>query len=421
MFRKLMIEKGSYALMDKVVLAVTSFLYIIISARILPVDEYGALMLVISIYSFLILFGELGTGSALIKYGAERKDIKEVLSNTLFVKLIGAFVFSLLSVLLVLVLPGYFRTPQLYGLLALLPFFITGTILSTFFKQTLQSKHEFKRILMIDIIGLGAMVVLLVTLGTMGIIESSIHILMILAAVQFTTAVWGYRLSRPVLSFDKRLDMRWLAKLTRFGMYATIGSLGSIMYTRMDIIMLGIFLGSTSVAIYSSASVIAITVFIIPQAASMVYFPMVSRISVSKSQTRYATIRSLYFKSVGTVLLITVPMSLVFILFPEKILYLLFQDKYLASAPVLRVLALWGIIRPWGNLSGAALEGLGKPNVNATLIWVATILNVTGNYILIPRMGAIGAAVASVIAFSISTPISMAYFFKITKQDNEAR
>ncbi len=416
MFKRLVLEKGVYALLDKIVLALIGFLSIFLAARIIPQPEYGALMLSLSIYAFLILFGELGTGSALVKYGAEREDMGAVAINALFVKVLGALLFSFISVLLSSLLPDILHSPQLHTLLLIMPLLIAATIFNTFFKQLLHAKQQFKHLLCIDAAGLGTMLLLFLLLTHFHLMNSALNVLFILIATHVVSMLFGIFILRPFFHIRGELNTYWLSKITRFGSYATVGALGSMMYTRTDMLLLGYFLGAGSVAVYASAWTIANAMYIIPQAASMVFFPLVSRMSISNRTDRHQLMRSVYIKSVGTVLLITVPLSLLFLLFPEMILHLLYKEKYLTAAPVLQVLALWGIIRPWGNLAGAGVEGMGKPNVNALLIWLATVLNLSGNILLIPRMGAVGAALASVIAFSVSGPICVCYFYYLTRQ-----
>ena len=412
--KDILLRKGPYALLDKATVALIGFVYVILSARMISETEYGALMLAVSIYNFLILYSDSGTGNALIKYAAEGRERERVLSNAFRIKMVSAAIVSVLSIIFAFTLPSFFHIPELFPLFLYMPVLIFSMILNTFFKQGLQAEYRIREILLVDLLGLAVISVLFALFSLTGLLKSALHVMFILSIANLSSAAYGLKLSgyRP----EWMKDPEWHRKIGRFSLFSSASSLGSILYTRTDMIMLGIFLGAVGVAEYSSAWVLASAVYLIPQAAYMVVFPAASELSVKGRKREMST---LYWKGVGYSLALSVPASLILMLFPEQILNLIYSGRYMDSADVLRVLALWGIIRPFGNITGAFIEGMGKPHVNASIIWITAGVNVVANSVLIPIFGVVGAAYASIISFLIGAPVGMIYLFSHIRRDGK--
>ncbi len=407
--KDVLLKKGPYALLDKATIALIGFVYVVLSARIISTEEYGALMLALSIYNFLILYSDSGTGNALIKYGAEGKEREKVMGSAFRIKLLSAAAVSFLSIAFAFMLPSVFSSPQLFNLFLYMPVLIFSMILNTFFKQGLQSEHRIREIFFIDFLGLIAMAVFFMVFGYLGILHSSLQVIVILSMVNFISALYGMRLAPHAISRICRIrDRLWERKILRFSAFSSVSSLGSIIYTRTDMVMIGIFLGTAGVAVYGSAWMLASAVYLIPQAAYMVVFPAASKLSFEGKENE---MKRLYWKGVGYSLALSIPASLILILFPERILSVIYAGRYTESAYVLQILAIWGIIRPFGNIAGAFVDGMGKPHINAMVIWITAGINVVANIFFIPKYGVIGAAYASILAFMIGAPLSMAYVF----------
>lgn len=412
-FKQILLKKGFFALMDKATVALIGFVYVVLSARIISTEEYGALMLALSIYNFLILYSDSGTGNALVKYAAEGREREKILGNAFRIKMLSLAAVSVLSMVFAFTLPEIFRTPQLFSLFLFIPVLMFSLVLNTFFKQLLQAEHRIKEIFYVDFTGLLTMSFLFFMAFEVRLLKGALDVLLILAITNLISAFLGFYLSKYMPAMEK--DRKWSKKILRFSNYSSLSALGSIIYTRTDMIMLGLMLGAPAVAVYGSAWILASAVYIIPQAIYMVIFPMASKMS---SERREREMPGLYWHGVAYSLSLSIPASLILIFFPYQVLSIVYGGRYMESAYVLQVLAFWGIIRPFGNLSGAFIDGMGKPRVNANIIWMTAGINVIANLILIPIYGVAGAAYASIIAFSVGAPVGMGYFFSRVREMN---
>jgi O-antigen/teichoic acid export membrane protein len=111
----------------------------------------------------------------------------------------------------------------------------------------------------------------------------------------------------------------------------------------------------------------------------------------------------------------TLPIFIIFFLFPELIISAIVGPNYLPSANVLRILSLAFITGNFAGPCGATLLVLGKPRfIMFTTIFTA-ILNVVLNAILIPSYSFIGAAYASGTAFISTNVIKTWKMYSISK------
>ena len=80
-----------------------------------------------------------------------------------------------------------------------------------------------------------------------------------------------------------------------------------------------------------------------------------------------------------------------------------FGSKYLGTVPVLQVLAIYIVFRSLTTITEDSLDYLGRAKLRALLKIPTVILNVILNIILIPRIGVIGAPIATVVSYGIFT------------------
>jgi O-antigen/teichoic acid export membrane protein len=97
------------------------------------------------------------------------------------------------------------------------------------------------------------------------------------------------------------------------------------------------------------------------------------------------------------------PGVLLVLMFSDSIILLLSTGQYLEAAPLIILLSLASLAKPWGRVLGMALDASGKPEINLHMLAISLIINVVGNAILIPIYGVIGAAFAT----SISTVLTI--------------
>ncbi|MFR1758660.1 MAG: polysaccharide biosynthesis C-terminal domain-containing protein, partial [Christensenellaceae bacterium] len=106
-------------------------------------------------------------------------------------------------------------------------------------------------------------------------------------------------------------------------------------------------------------------------------------------------------------------------IFAPLIIWLIFSEKYMNVIPVFQVLSLNFLVYSIRHLLGNVIAVIKRVKVNLVISIVSGILNMTLNLILIPKLGPIGAAAATVIVTSM-TLIMEVYYLRRYLKDAEA-
>jgi len=227
-------------------------------------------------------------------------------------------------------------------------------------------------------------------------IESSIMIPMLV------TGVIGFFVMISVLkkvsgvSNDQIIKSKFDSTLLKFSyplMFVTI--LQTFMHW-MDILMLGYFTDATTVGLYHPAARTAGLLQALLLSFTSIYAPMIAQFHSEGDSKKMGDTYKLVSR---WLLMCAIPISAVFIIFPEKVL-LLFGAEYVSSAMVLVILTAATFIQAVLGASGPTLSMSGHTKL---VLWNsigAFALNFGLNIYLIPRYGIIGAAMATLISLT---------------------
>lgn len=183
----------------------------------------------------------------------------------------------------------------------------------------------------------------------------------------------------------------------KFSVYTLGTSLAAYIYSWTDILMLG-KMAPGDVATYGVARSLTMFVANLNQAANIVLLPLVSRM---QSTGRTPGVAARTWQGIAIVEAIQIPLIAVFAIFPRQILDLLFDGRYTEAWPVVTALAILNLFKPVGSLFSSAACGLGKPEYSLRSVIVTAILNVGLNAILIPVLGGLGAALATIVSATL--------------------
>ena len=165
----------------------------------------------------------------------------------------------------------------------------------------------------------------------------------------------------------------------------------------MDILMLGYFTNASTVGLYHPAARTAGLLQALLMSFISIYAPMISQFHSEKNILKM----NQTYKMVSRWLLVfSIPISIMFILFPENILSL-FGKEYISSSNVLIILTIATLLQA---IFGAASPTLGMSGFTRLILIntsIAFILNLGLNYTLIPLYGINGAAYATLITLTI--------------------
>ena len=190
-----------------------------------------------------------------------------------------------------------------------------------------------------------------------------------------------------------------------------LSGLAILIYMRIDQIMLGQMIGDEEVGIYSAAVRISEVWYFIPAAIVASVFPAIIEAKKQSESLYYQRLQKLYDLMVIMAVGIALPMTFL----SDWLIALLFGQAYAKAGTVLAV-HIWGAIFVFFGTAWSRwmiIEGFQSTMLKINLM--SLVANLLLNLILIPRYGAVGAAIATAISYSLGHTI-FALFFKNQKK-----
>lgn len=161
--------------------------------------------------------------------------------------------------------------------------------------------------------------------------------------------------------------------------------------TQVDILMLGVFSSSSEVALYKVATSGAVLMIFAMVALESVISPKIVEMYTSKKITSLQRMLTLSARFSGV---FAVFCFLFFMLFGRDLIHLVYGNSYKDSYSVLVILALAQIVNASVGSVHAVLNLTGHEKYTLRAGLLAALINITLNILLIPKYGAIGAAIA---------------------------
>ena len=213
-----------------------------------------------------------------------------------------------------------------------------------------------------------------------------------------TVLVWisGYVLWRRSLPRSYPIPSKSfkLGKLIATAMPMYGAAVADILMTFADVLILGIFVTSIDVGIYSAAARTALLTRFLLLATSSVAAPRFAALHAANDKEGVA---KLAVRSTILTTLSTMPLLLIFIVFPERILSL-FGAQFEAGAQVLIVLTIGQFVNAATGPVGYLLNMSGFHRIEGRIAVVGAVMTVGICFALIPAWGLLGAAAANAIA-----------------------
>ncbi len=191
-----------------------------------------------------------------------------------------------------------------------------------------------------------------------------------------------------------------------------MANLAVLAYNSGDSLLLKAFLGDRAVGLYGSAYRVIQVPLAAFNAVTFAAFPVLARMAKGEA----AQARSLAGRLVGFALMGGVVAALALTWWAEPIVLALFGAEYRESAQVLRVLAFVVPLDFVVSTLGTAHVAAGRERPLAWCAGLAAVLNLGANVLLIPRLGLLGAAWATIGTYVL---LWMLYAFAI--RDGSAR
>jgi len=392
------------------------FAFRVLLARELTVGEYGLYYSLMSFFSIVFLFRDLGLYTSLVKFLPEwivhKKDSE--IKQAVILSLCYSTIVSILMILACYIFSGYisihfFKESVTAQMLTLFVVAFAITTFEAFIGAIFQSYQRLVYYSSITIVKSGLLLLFAfiflryfktVLAPTLGLLVSSLLIIFIYSPAIIRLIPWKAK------TVWNRVSAK---KFVWFGVQIFFTGLGGAILLNTDIIMLTFFKSTVEVGLYNAAIPIANLISYLGMALCTVFFPMFSEFIARKmhSKIEYA-LKELYKYSIALAL----PAVAIILTFPNIIIKTFFGADYVSASIALQIL-IWGIfINLIAMINYTFFNANNKPFTVTKIYFIGAILNLILNFFFIPKFGIIGAAITTTTCSAIMLIFNFWYLHK---------
>lgn len=218
-----------------------------------------------------------------------------------------------------------------------------------------------------------------------------------------------------VLRSDSRLSRPSIEKvrsLIGYGKYRAVSNISWQVFNWTDVIVLGVFFGSTVVTAYEIAWRVSSVTLLVSSTATRAVFPHASQAAADGDQSKLRD----YIKSLLVISgLILVPSLFGALVLAEQILTVGFSPSFAIAATALVILVGQSLIQSIQSVFGQILFAVNEPQLPTRATVVAFTSNIVLNLLLVPQFSLTGAAVATMVSYGLNLLIQYVYIGRVVK------
>lgn len=199
-------------------------------------------------------------------------------------------------------------------------------------------------------------------------------------------------------------------RLLAYSAPTALAEMSGAVITRVDRIFLGYFHSSGDVGVYQAAAQLSIIMASILYAFNMILMPMISE-QYHKKDLRQ--LEELFRINTKWGIYSIVPLVLVIAFAASDVMTVLFGSEYAGGADALLILTVGQFINIATGATATILIMTGKQTVWFRLSLVMMVINLALNFLLVPRWGINGAAIATSLTVSSQYLISLLIIYRI--------
>ncbi|ROT97990.1 flippase [Histidinibacterium lentulum] len=399
--RRLILRSGGWLIAKQIASLANGLLIAVFVARHLGPEGYGVLSYALSLVAVVAPLTTLGMRNlSLREYKMHPDEAHTILGTVTAIRFAGAAV----TVLIVYAVARAYPIP--HENIAILCAILAGAALVKSI-DTIQeyfiAQQDPKPFVVFSVAVMSVFACVKIGLILMGSgVDAFILAQAAQGAVSGLGALMAYRRRTRGLP-GPRIETARAWRYLRQGFPLMLGALSAVIYLKSDILMLSYMAGQETTGIYAVAARLAEAWYVLPTAMATALFPRMVDLRDSAPERYALRVQDALdsFAAFGTL----IAASSLFWAGPA--VAFLFGADYAASTTVLQIYAWVGIVFATRALIHRWLLVEGIFWASAMIHATGAVANVALNLVLIPRFGAEGAAVATVISYTLA-PILLA-------------
>jgi O-antigen/teichoic acid export membrane protein len=377
--------------------AIFSFIFNVLSGRLLGPEEYGEFNLIQSVAMFLYIPMLMGSHTSMVKYNSEKKEFhrqQKIISTT--------YILVFIQLLATIFLYRLFE-PEILRILSIsstmFNFSIVFAVMFVFYTlstETLRSLYEMKKYAILQpVFSIVLIICLYILYPTMKSSTSMIYSMYIAYGItSLITLLFIWRFI--IINFERE----WFIKLTKYSNYAFLGGLSFVLYSNIGSILINKYMQIEDVGIYRAynycfTTVIAmfISIFV------TVFFPYASMCENKK----------ILIGKINKIVLFLIVLGLPITIISGLLILKIYGGEYPFNPKLVLLSGFSGILVSIDTLYGRLMSSIGVKGIKIVSFasMVTAFANTLINLLLIPIIGIEGAILATIISYCVSILIKL--------------
>ena len=396
-----------------------NYLFRVIGSRGLGTEGYGAFVLALAVFNVVATIALFGIPLGITRYVSyymsknKRQDAASAVKNGTMITVALSIVLSIGMYFSAGWLAGLVNHPEIAGLIRVfaigLPFFSVLTCLEKALEGFKQMKYSVTGMNILHFVKVIAIVCFLVA----GFKEEGAALSYVIGLI-ISASVMVFFLERKVFPVVRDGLMSFTASRTllAYSWPLIVAEVATPIISWTDSIILGYFFSTAEVGIYNISMTTAALLLIFFTSFSTIIFPVMSEHVAKKKKKE---MKEQYQIATTWILTLTLPVIIMCFLFGEQILTLFYGFEFSKGAAVFMLLTLAYLVTVIVGPMGAMVLALGRTKMSMINVTLTAIINLVLNILLIPKMGMLGAGIASMVSLIFISLLRMTEIYIITK------
>ncbi|MFH1261635.1 MAG: flippase [Candidatus Micrarchaeota archaeon] len=412
------VAKGTmWSLAGNVFVKLVSFFYLIFLTAVASQDDIGVFYLALSLLTFANLFVEIISSSfsrfiPFFRARGEGKKIQKLLKVGFGATSLISLIVSIAIYFLAGTISDFYSTPDLKNVIEILSGYVFLCTIFNLSATVLRSMKLMRnQAIIFNVQNLSKLVLLIILSVMLGTNLFTITVSFLLSyLVSVIVSFFFMRGALTQLSKEPAgADISYtslLAEVIPFGLMLTATSSLWTIIGSADKAMLGYFMTSSDVAIYTIATSLSVLILLFPSAISSIFFPIVSQLF---GQKKMDEVRAICGTSMRWLLFVTIPFTIVFTVFSYDLLTLFYGNEYGIGGTAMALFTMGLLIRSLSDAPSLVLASMRLVKIELMVAAFVLTMNIILNFLLIPSFGIDGAALASLLSFTTCTILIFYY------------
>lgn len=402
-----------YIFLNSLSFTLLSIIYFVAAGKLLTPFEYGIVNSIIQFTALIATFSTFGLTNAALKLVSEYCTTNKMkkLYGTIKYCLKIIFFTNIAVAAIIFFISPILATHIFKNLNLMLTFKVSSLIiivfsLASYFGSVVYGLGKVKTYFLTDFLANSTKVALAI-------------ILILFLKLGFWGPILGYLLGLIFSAFIrfKKIKLKNkgepdVATIWHYALPALVSTISGAILTTTPVLILSVFSSTTEAGIFSLVNALTSLLIFVPNILYTASFPVFSGMYGKRDHKGIEALLNMVFRYT---LLISIPLSLIFVMFPSFLIRIIARPAYLPGTKALSILGIVGLVYGIGNTLLNTLYALGKPKLNRNIMIGTVIIYLLLSIPLSTIYGSVGMASTYLVAFSFLFISSLFFTRKLYK------